>query len=132
VDREYVIEGPNAKRTQKYHFRAGRVQYVPHGHREVRLGVNTAQMNKDHDYGGAIANQLSTLEHLGIFDRSCPSPWSNSTSSSIRATTRPTSTNGRDRICRRNCSHCHRKWGGGNAEFQLLYTLPSRRPTRSA
>ena len=23
-----------------------------------------------------------------------------------------------------NCSHCHRKWGGGNAEFQLLATLP--------
>ena len=23
-----------------------------------------------------------------------------------------------------NCSHCHRKWGGGNAEFQLLHTLP--------
>src|SRR5262249_37812707 len=22
-----------------------------------------------------------------------------------------------------NCSHCHRKWGGGNAEFQLLATL---------
>jgi len=22
-----------------------------------------------------------------------------------------------------NCSHCHRKWGGGNAEFQLLSTL---------
>jgi hypothetical protein len=22
-----------------------------------------------------------------------------------------------------NCSHCHRKWGGGNAEFQLLHTL---------
>jgi len=23
-----------------------------------------------------------------------------------------------------NCSHCHMKWGGGNAEFQLLATLP--------
>jgi hypothetical protein len=23
-----------------------------------------------------------------------------------------------------NCSHCHRKWGGGNADFQLLATLP--------
>ena len=23
-----------------------------------------------------------------------------------------------------NCSHCHRKWGGGNAEFQFLYSLP--------
>jgi len=23
-----------------------------------------------------------------------------------------------------NCSHCHRKWGGGNTEFQLLASLP--------
>src|SRR5262249_20099528 len=23
-----------------------------------------------------------------------------------------------------NCAHCHMKWGGGNTEFQLLYTLP--------
>src|SRR3954462_5061700 len=23
-----------------------------------------------------------------------------------------------------NCAHCHMKWGGGNAEFQLLATLP--------
>src|SRR5262249_3507056 len=23
-----------------------------------------------------------------------------------------------------NCAHCHRKWGGGNAEFQMLFTLP--------
>ena len=23
-----------------------------------------------------------------------------------------------------NCSHCHMKWGGGNAEFKLLSTIP--------
>ena len=23
-----------------------------------------------------------------------------------------------------NCAHCHIKWGGGNAEFQLMFTLP--------
>src|SRR5205807_8998384 len=23
-----------------------------------------------------------------------------------------------------NCAHCHMKWGGGNAEFKLLSTLP--------
>jgi len=23
-----------------------------------------------------------------------------------------------------NCSHCHMKWGGGNADFLMLYTLP--------
>ncbi len=31
------------------------------------LGVNTRQMNKDHDYGGVVANQLATLNHLGLF-----------------------------------------------------------------
>jgi len=23
-----------------------------------------------------------------------------------------------------NCAHCHVKWGGGNAEFKLLSTIP--------
>ena len=23
-----------------------------------------------------------------------------------------------------NCAHCHMKWGGGNAEFKLLSTIP--------
>jgi len=31
------------------------------------LGLSTAQMNKDHDYGhGVVDNQLRTLEHLGL------------------------------------------------------------------
>ncbi len=30
------------------------------------LGLSTLQLNKDHDYGGATANQLSTLEQLGV------------------------------------------------------------------
>ena len=29
-------------------------------------------MNRDHDYGGVVANQLATLEHLGLFDRKLP------------------------------------------------------------
>lgn len=29
------------------------------------LGLNVWQMNREHDYGGAMANQLTTLEHLG-------------------------------------------------------------------
>ena len=23
-----------------------------------------------------------------------------------------------------NCAHCHRKWGGGNALFELVYSMP--------
>ena len=38
------------------------------------LGVTTLQMNKDHDYGGTIANQLATLDHLGIFKKPLPKP----------------------------------------------------------
>lgn len=30
------------------------------------LGVSTAQLNKNHDYGGVIDNQLRTLESLGV------------------------------------------------------------------
>src|SRR5437660_5368010 len=42
------------------------------------LGVNTMQMNKDHVYtspdreGGVIANQLATLEHIGVFTKKLP------------------------------------------------------------
>src|SRR5262245_40255624 len=31
------------------------------------LGPSTEQMNRDHDYGGVVADQLRTLEHLGVF-----------------------------------------------------------------
>jgi hypothetical protein len=88
------------------------------------LGVNTAQMNRDHDYGGVIANQLATLEHIGMFDKKLPKPPKdlekladyNDATASLDARARA--------YLHANCSHCHRKWGGGNAEFQLLHTLP--------
>ena len=36
------------------------------------LGVSTMQMNRDHDYGGVVANQLATLEHIGLFTNKLP------------------------------------------------------------
>ncbi len=36
------------------------------------LGVSTMQMNRDHDYDGVIANQLATLEHIGLFTKKLP------------------------------------------------------------
>src|SRR5207237_5949048 len=36
------------------------------------LGVNTMQMNRDHNYGGVVANQLATLEHIGLFTTKLP------------------------------------------------------------
>jgi hypothetical protein len=88
------------------------------------LGVNTLQMNRDHDYGGGrVANQLRTLEHLGVFTRPLPKP----PEAMARLADYDDESQPLDRRARAylhaNCSHCHRKWGGGNAEFQLLAYL---------
>ena len=46
------------------------------------LGLNTAQMNRDHDYGGGIVeNQLSVLERLGLFQNQ---DWAGETRNRLR------------------------------------------------
>ncbi len=87
------------------------------------LGVNTLQFNKVHDYGGLQANQLRTLEHLGIFTKPLPAPPEklphlvdhNDKNQNLGLRARA--------YLHSNCSHCHMKWGGGNADFQLLAML---------
>ena len=89
------------------------------------LGVNTLQMNRDHDYGGGVANQLATLEHLGLFTKPLPEPPEKLPQAGQlqRRRARPRTSAARSYL-HANCAHCHMKWGGGNAEFQLLATLP--------
>jgi uncharacterized repeat protein (TIGR03806 family) len=90
------------------------------------LGVNTMQMNRDHDYGGVRANQLATLEHIGLFTKKLPRPprqlprLADYQDEKLPAAVRARS------YLHSNCAHCHVKWGGGNAEFKLLATLPLR------
>ena len=87
------------------------------------LGVQTLQMNQDHDYGGTVANQLRTLEHLDIFTKPLPAPPEEMPRLvDYRAEREDLARRARSYL-HANCSHCHRKWGGGNAEFQLLATL---------
>jgi hypothetical protein len=93
------------------------------------LGLNTLQMNKDHDYGGVLANQLATLEHLGVFTEPLPArsdqlpKLADYTASEPEAHLRPDLEARARSYLHSNCSHCHMKWGGGNADFQLLATL---------
>ena len=88
------------------------------------LGVNTLQMNKHHNYGFVKDNKLEMFQKLAVFKDPLPAPSSkmsrladysdNSLPIDIRARA----------YLHSNCSHCHRKWGGGNADFQLLVTIP--------
>src|SRR5262249_21475818 len=89
------------------------------------LGVNTLQMNKDHDYGnGVVANQLRVLERLGMFKEPLPKPPGELPHLvDYRDESQPLDVRARSYF-QSNCAHCHMTWGGGNAEFQLLATLP--------
>jgi uncharacterized repeat protein (TIGR03806 family) len=128
LDREYTIKdgkAPGGSRKQTWHFPSRAECTLCHTMpAKYTLGVNTLQLNKDHDYGGVVANQLRTLEHLGVFTKPLPDepeklprlvdPFDESQSLEKRARS----------YLHANCAHCHMKWGGGNAEFQLLATLP--------
>jgi uncharacterized repeat protein (TIGR03806 family) len=128
LDRTYAVkdrDAPGGERKQTWHFPSRAECTLCHTlPAKYVLGVNTLQMNKDHDYGGRVANQLRTLEHLGVFSKPLPAApeklphLARYEDESVPAEARARS------YLHSNCAHCHMKWGGGNAEFQLLSTLP--------
>ena len=88
------------------------------------LGVNTLQMNKHHNYGFVKNNQLEMLHKLAVFKDPLPAPASKmSRLADYSDKSLPIDIRARAYL-HSNCSHCHRKWGGGNADFQLLVTIP--------
>jgi len=127
LDRTFTVkdrDAPGGQRKQTWHFPSRAECTLCHTlPAKFVLGVNTLQMNKDHDYAGHTANQLRTLEHLGVFSKPLPKP-------PVELPRLPSYEDeklGVDERARSylhaNCGHCHMKWGGGNAEFQLLATL---------
>ena len=87
------------------------------------LGVSTLQMNRDHDYGGVIANQLATLDHIGLFEKPLDKKSEELPKlANYDDATQPVDVRARAYL-HSNCAHCHTKWGGGNAEFKLTSTL---------
>lgn len=125
ADREYTIKTAAGEKKQKWHFPSRAECNICHTvTAKYALGINTAQMNRDHDYGGTVANQLATLDHIGLFTKKLPAaPDKLAKLADYRDEKASIEDRARSYL-QANCSHCHRKWGGGNAEFQLLNTLP--------
>ena len=68
ADREYTIKTGNGERKQAWHYPSRAECMVCHSRAAAYvLGVNTQQLNKDHDYHGIVDNQLRVFEHLGLF-----------------------------------------------------------------
>jgi uncharacterized repeat protein (TIGR03806 family) len=125
LDRTFTIKEAGGEHKQTWHFPSRAECTLCHTMpSKFALGVNTLQMNKDHDYGGGrVANQLRTLEHLGLFTKPLPKA-PEDLPRLVDYENERLDLNLRARsYLHANCSHCHMKWGGGNAEFQLLASL---------
>src|SRR5205823_4720510 len=71
TDRSYSVRdasAPGGVRQQTWHF-PSRVECMVCHSRAANfvLGLSALQMNKVHDYAGVQADQLGTLQHLGVF-----------------------------------------------------------------
>jgi uncharacterized repeat protein (TIGR03806 family) len=123
---------------QNYRFPSGAECVLCHTTAaKYALGVSTMQMNRDHVYPsplwgegegvrgpGVVANQLATLEHIGLFTHKLPAaPERLPKLADFNDQSLPIDVRARSYL-HSNCAHCHMKWGGGNAEFKLLSTLP--------
>jgi glucose/arabinose dehydrogenase len=86
------------------------------------LGFAPLQLDRDHDYGGTVDNQLRTLEHIGVFQGPLPrrrddrprlaDPYASGAPLEARVKS----------YLHVNCSTCHVQEGGGNARMELGFT----------
>lgn len=88
------------------------------------LGFRPSQLDKQYDYGGTLADQLATLNHVGLFAEPLPNkierfpnPHDSATNVEQRARS----------YLHVNCGHCHTRGGGGSSFFNVQYTLPLAR-----
>jgi uncharacterized repeat protein (TIGR03806 family) len=67
ADQEFVVGTAQGERRQTWHYPSRTECMVCHSRAaNFVLGISTLQLNKDHDYGGVVDNQLRVLEHLGL------------------------------------------------------------------
>jgi uncharacterized repeat protein (TIGR03806 family) len=138
-DRNYVIRDPQSARSQVWHYPSRTECMVCHSRAAgFVLGLTTRQMNKVHDYAGRKANQLDTLEQIGVLSAKArdaataaeqpPPAWRlPKPANQYPALANPAdaTANLEDRVrsyLHANCAQCHVAAGGGNAAMELGIT----------
>ena len=115
---------PNGVRTQTWRLPSRAECTVCHNMAaKYVLGINTLQINRDVTSGAGGENQLAMFERMGLFTDALPAP-PEQLPHLVDPHDDSQDLNARGRsYLHANCSHCHRKWGGGNGEFLLLSTV---------
>jgi len=127
LDRSFKVidpDAPGGQRVQAWRFPSRNACIICHTTRGGSIyGFKPAQLDKDHDYGGVIENQLRALEQYGLFaepvekTRKLPNPHDPSVDLEDRARA----------YLHVNCAHCHQRGGGGTAAIELPYKLSIER-----
>ena len=116
---------PGGKQQQRWHVPSRNECMVCHSRAAgFVLGLRTEQINRDHDYGGIIDNQLRAFDHVGLFTerleeepgeyQALPNPYDETVAVDARARA----------YLHVNCSVCHVADGGGNARMVLKQETP--------
>ncbi|MBC8353957.1 MAG: PQQ-dependent sugar dehydrogenase [Planctomycetes bacterium] len=123
-DRTFEIVDASAregKRQQTWHFASSTECLLCHTTRGGSVyGFVPSQLDRQHRYGDAAADQLATLQHIGVFDHI------GSTSSARMANPQDESASLEERArayLHINCAHCHRRGGGGTAAMDVQHQL---------
>ena len=101
------------------------------------LGLSTAQMNKEHDYGGTVEHQFRVLERLGLLKEPKNRKSDDPSATAVDPSKFPRLENPYDQAApleararsylHANCSICHMQAGGGNAQIDLEYSASLKR-----
>jgi glucose/arabinose dehydrogenase len=124
-DRQLEIKDPAApsgRLKQTWHHASRTECILCHTTRAGSIhGFRLPQLARDNDYGGSLANQLRTLNHIGLFAEPLPEkvePWPNPRDKTADLTARARA------YLHVNCGHCHRRGGGGSSFFDVNYSHP--------
>jgi uncharacterized repeat protein (TIGR03806 family) len=88
------------------------------------LGLQTGQMNREHDYGGVADNQLRAMEHVVLFGAALPGAPSGLPRFPDPAdAAQPIDARARSYL-HGNCAHCHTPGGPNPTPLDLRYETP--------
>lgn len=110
---------PGGARAQTWRYASRSECLLCHSTRGGSIyGFKPNQLDRRHDYNGVVADQLATLEHIGLFaqpvaENRKPIPDPHDASADLEARARA--------YLHVNCAHCHRRGGGGTAAMDVQY-----------
>ena len=132
-DKTIVVSDPSfpgGVRRRPWHFASGAQCMTCHTvWCDYALAFNRPQLDREHDFGGVVDNEVRTFRHLGLLLEPLPPRPEDPPSTEKPALSNPCDAsadlNERARsYLHVNCSECHRFGGGGSALFDVRKELP--------